>query len=255
MSFNLGLRPWGAVVATFSLLGTVAAQTEIDETLTTLEQWVEQERVLAEAEAQWEIEEAMLQDLIAVRRKELEALNRELEKDAEQSSAADERRGELLEQQDALAGVSHELKVTIAEAEGRVRKLAPLLPPPLRSRLSVVLNAIPQEGEDVEGGVGRRYQNVVAILQEVEKWQNDIYVEEETRTFGSDEIQVDTLYLGLGAAYFVDASGAYAGVGRPTAEGWTWQQEPAVAERVRTLVDIIEGGENPSFISLPVNLD
>ena len=67
--------------------------------------------------------------------------------------------------------------------------------------------------------------------------------------------QVKTLYIGLGQGYFVDENAQYAGIVRPSAEGWNEEIRNDLAPRIRDVVKIYEGEKLAEFVPLPVEIN
>ena len=69
-------------------------------------------------------------------------------------------------------------------------------------------------------------------------------------------LEVKTLYLGLGQAFFVDKKGQYAGVGKPSPEGWQWESNNDLASSISSAIAIYEGIKPPdNFIELPIVIE
>jgi hypothetical protein len=64
---------------------------------------------------------------------------------------------------------------------------------------------------------------------------------------------VKTVYVGLGQAFYVSASGE-AGVGRPGPEGWQWRPANELARNIGTMIQILQNKAKPVFVSLPVEI-
>ena len=68
-------------------------------------------------------------------------------------------------------------------------------------------------------------QNVVGILSQADKFNTTLTATSESREIeGGKVVEVRTLYWGLATAYYVDASGEYAGIGYTGPDGWEWPQ-------------------------------
>ena len=52
-------------------------------------------------------------------------------------------------------------------------------------------------------------------------------------------------------AYYVDASGQYAGIGVPGPDGWEWPRMDAAGAAIKQLIDVYEGSEDISFVNVP----
>jgi hypothetical protein len=66
------------------------------------------------------------------------------------------------------------------------------------------------------------------------------------------EVSVEVVYVGLGAAYFVNDAGNFAGLGSPGAAGWDWTVRPELADHVREVIRIYRNERPARFVSLPV---
>ena len=99
--------------------------------------------------------------------------------------------------------------------------------------------------------------NVLGVLAQAEKWNGTATFVGETRAVGDSgqKMQVRTLYWGLGQAFYVDAQGETAGIGRPGPEGWEFTNQPALAGDTELLLDIYEGNvDRIDFVGLPVEI-
>ncbi len=62
---------------------------------------------------------------------------------------------------------------------------------------------------------------------------------------------METVYVGLGAAYFVNQAGDFAGIGLPGTRGWDWKSAPELAGPVKEVLKIYRNARPAKFISLP----
>ena len=98
-------------------------------------------------------------------------------------------------------------------------------------------------------------QNIVGILSQANKFNNTITLTSETRTVNSGkEVQVNTLYWGLAMAYYVDASGEYAGISYPTANGWQTSLIEGVGSQIKQLIGVYEGENAIQFVKIPAQI-
>jgi len=70
---------------------------------------------------------------------------------------------------------------------------------------------------------------------------------------GGKPSEVKAIYLGLGQAYYVSATGE-AGISHPTLEGWPWEPAKAIAGDVLKTLEIIQGKQTAAFVPLPVKI-
>ena len=66
-----------------------------------------------------------------------------------------------------------------------------------------------------------------------------------------EEVSVQTVYLGLGAAYFVNEAGDFAGTGTAGKNGWEWTAKPEIATTVQEVVKIYRNERAARFVTLP----
>jgi hypothetical protein len=120
--------------------------------------------------------------------------------------------------QTALMATSARVKELVTALEQSVTSLALQLPPPLVEKLEPLLKRIPENPATTKFSASQRMQNVVGIINEIDKFNGPIsaFSKIQKNSAGA-EIQVEMINLGLARAYFVDKTGQYAGVGVPGA--------------------------------------
>lgn len=242
-------------VVLLSLATAIAQEKESMEGVrANLEQWVETRQLTSRLQSDWRSDKEMLDQTAAVHERELSGLNEALAK-ADTGTSQVRKEHEALETQKAEL---EEAKAAVAawatQCEQRMRILARGLPAPLTRKLEPLLSRLPQNPSETRLNPVERMQNLVGILNEVDKFNSSVVVESELKKRPSgEEIQVKTLYAGLGQAWFVDKSGSFAGVGRPTATGWAWEDQANLGARVLRAISIAENVEPPAFEQLPMS--
>jgi hypothetical protein len=114
---------------------------------------------------------------------------------------------------------------------------------------------MPDDPANTEVSLSERFQNVIGILNEVNKFNRDITVTNELRELpGGSMAEVTVVYLGLGQAYYVTSGGDGAGVGRPAADGWEWTAANHLAPEIFRTVEILKNAQPPAFVPLPVEI-
>jgi hypothetical protein len=194
----------------------------------------------------------MLGQTKALFERELAAVAEQMGKLSTNSTVADaERRkaeAELAQHGEAL----EKSKVVVANLEKEVRGILPLLPPPLTATVQPWVNRLPADSANTKAGPVERFQTVVGLLNEVDKFNNAITVANDKQPNGKgDQVSVDVIYLGLGIAYFVDAAGEVAGMGSPGAGGWQWKLQPELGPKVRDAIAIYRSQKAAEFLGLP----
>ena len=233
-----------------------AAGAEVDAFRAEMEKWVETRQILSEEKAEWEVERESLRATRDLLKQEKDALQEQTQELEQTSTAADEERAELLLRRDASQAGSQALERKIRRMEEEVLALVPRLPEPLQKKLEPLLVQIPENAEGTRQGLGQRLMNVLGVLAQAEKFNGTATFVGETRAVEGDQrVQVRTLYWGLGQAFYVDARGRLAGVGRPGAEGWEFSDDEDLAGDTELLLDIYEGNVDAiEFVNLPVEI-
>jgi hypothetical protein len=234
---------------------SVLAQSPLNETRSIVEKWVETRQLTSQLKADWLLEKEVLAQSIEVFESELQSINARMEKvDTGNSQTTSELDVVIGEQKDLTIYSTH-LKNEATRLEERLRDLARQLPVGLRDRLAQLLERIPQKPEETKISIAARIQNILGIINEVDKFNGSVSVVSELRKNQSGaEVQVQVLYVGLAQAYFADPSGEFAGIGRPGEDGWDWEILPELASKIRQAIEIYQGSQAAAFVQLPIQL-
>jgi len=139
-----------------------------------------------------------------------------------------------------------------ASIEGKITKLIPRLPVPLQEIVKPLLQRVPADPATTKMAAAERVQVIVGLLNEIDKFNNAVSVfSEKRKNEKGDEIAVETLYVGLGAAYFVNDTGDFAGMGTPGSSGWEWTVKSEIAGPVKEVVRIYRNEKPAKFVPLP----
>lgn len=232
-----------------------AAENSLSTARDTVAQWVQTQQLISRTRAEWDSDKEMLQQSKALFERELKSVQDEMAKQDTNSSVANAERlkldADLKRSNEALEAA----RVQISSLEGDLRKLLPLLPEPVMSGAQQLLNRLPADPANTKAGVSERVQTVVSLLNEVDKFNNAVTVfTEKHRNAQGEDVSVETVYVGLGAAYFVNESGNFAGHGRPGDQGWEWTVDPSLAGEIREIIRIYRNERTARFVPLPVVL-
>jgi hypothetical protein len=249
-----------AAAALLWALPAAASETATDARLLetsrdSLAKWVEVQQILSEEKRDWLIGKEVLLQRIALLESEIEALQDKTRETRKSVTTADEKRGELLDGNDALKDASGSLSESIGGLEAKTALLVAQAPDPVRERVAPLSQRLPTDPADTELSLGERYQNVIGILNELNKFNRDITVTSEFRTLADGTTaEVSVLYLGLGQAYYVNAGAGLAGVGRPGPDGWQWDAADNLAGPVAEAIAILKNEKPPAYVPLPVRI-
>lgn len=233
-----------------------AQESPLDETVSLLEQWVDTERKISDARSEWEAEKASMENLISVFEQELETLKAQIEDAEEDTSAAERRRAELSEKEERIKAIEEAVLEKIVEAEIAMKQVEDRLPPPLREELRPLINSLPEDPEESSAAIGQRVQPIIAMMTQIQKFDQAVTVVEGYREFEEGRtVQMESIYFGLGIAYYVDQAEEHAGVGQPGENGWEWRDDPSLAPQIRKFLNIYNGSQQAEYINLPVDIN
>ncbi len=221
-----------------------------------LDKWVDLQKALSKEKSEAKDAKLVLQQRIELLTRELEELKEKRVKGELDVTEADRKKAEMADKKTGIVGSLAELEKEAPALEGELRALQPLLPDPVKERLAPLFGRVPEVGKTSKASLAERYQNVVGVLNEVAKANQEIGVVSEIRTLDDGKpAEVKTLYIGLGQAYFVNATGKKGGIGRPGQHGWEWQQDDSLAGNIRLSLDMLQSKSSAKFIPMPVQID
>ena len=228
-----------AVLALFLLIGSAQAGTSLSETRSTLEKWVEARQLISKTHTDWQTDKETIEQTQLLLERELKSVEEQMAKLGTNSTQVEKERvqaeAQLKSSNESLAS-SKELA---AKLEGQIRVLVPKLPTPLQDILKPQLARMPTDSADTKMQATERMQVIVGALNELDKFNNAITTfSEKRKNQAGDEVAVETVYVGLGAAYFVNDAGDFAGSGTPGSNGWEWTIKPELAASVREVIHI-----------------
>lgn len=241
------------ILALSGAAGFVHAQ-DLAVTKETLSKWVETRRLISEEKEKWELERVMLGDRIDLVRSEHDTLSKKIHETQSLITDADRKREDLVRENDSLKNASAALVNRIYTLERGVLDLLPTLPEPVQERIRPLSQRIPA-AEETDLSLSERYQNVVGIVNELNKGAGEITVVSEVKTLGNGTTaEVQTLYIGYAAGYSCNNNGDIAFVGRPTADGWKWEQNNAIARQVADSISIMKNEKVAAFMPMPIHV-
>ena len=229
---------------------------EIETVRTKVQEWVKTRQLISDEKAEWKAEKQAMQDTLDLLNSELTQLNSELEAIAKEGTDSDSEIESLVDQKEQLRAAADLLSKEISSLEKAVLKLTNRFPPPLQATILQLKNRIPTtERGAAKRTLGERMLNIVGILNTAEKFDNTVTFDGETRTIGGESVQVDVLYIGLGTAYYLDKSGARAGIATIGADGWSWKEANNAATEIANLFAVYERtAAEAAFVSLPAEV-
>ena len=231
-----------------------AAAPTLDETRLTLSKWIETQQIISKERNDWQQGREILQGRIELVGKETAQLKDRIAQAQVAVQDSNRKRDDLTKQIAQLKETGTQLAAAVTAMEERVRKLATLAPEGLATKLGPLLQRIPADPSATRISVAERFQNVLGIMNELNKANSEITIAYEIRQLSdgsSSEVQV--IYVGLGQAYYLSPRGD-AGIGRPSDQGWVWTPAKEQAGDIFTALEIIQGKHPPAFVGLPVSI-
>jgi hypothetical protein len=226
----------------------------LEDTRVLMGKWIETQQIISKERTDWQQGKEILSSRLDLVKKEITGLEEKIHTAQEAVDATEAQKKDLLAEKAKLDDQTTQLAAAVTEMEAGVRTLSKSLPEPVRTKLLPLYQRIPEDPTTTKVSVAERYQNVLGILNEVNKANNEISVEYEVRELeGGKPSEVRVIYAGLGQAWYVSAGGE-AGIGRPTADGWKWEPSKAIAGDVSVALEILQGKHSPAFVPLPVKI-
>ena len=233
---------------------SAAPATTLEETRITMGKWIEAQQIISREANDWQQGKEILVARVALVQKEIAALEEKIAQAQTRLADGDQKRSVLDVENDQLKAVGLQLGTAVGGMEAEVRRLFWSLPEPVKTKLQPLHQRIPEDPATTRISAAERFQNVLGILNEINKANNELTVNYEVRNLADGRsVEVRSLYVGLAQAYYVSSSGE-AGIGRPGPEGWQWDPSKSVAGETLRALEIIEGKQTPAFVPLPVKL-
>jgi len=237
-------------------LAAQEAAPAVDDARHALEQWVLARRTLSLEARDWQLGRELLDERIRLVQREIDTLRGSMAEASASIADADRKRAELLAENERLKASSAELLGTVAALEARTLELLARLPEPIRERVRPLSQRLPEAGAETRLSLGERFQNVVGILNEVNKFQREITVTSEVRTLADgSSAEVTAVYVGISRGYYASASGQAAGIGSAGAAGWTWTPADDSAPAIAQAIAILKNEQPAAFVRLPARLE
>ena len=232
-----------------------AAQTRerIELTRDALEKWVETRRTIGVERRDWALGKDLLDSRIDVLDRELKTLaDRTKEVDATLTEA-DRKRDTLAQEAGTLKDASAQLAAMAAQLETKVKALVKRFPTPLAEKLKPLTQRLPEDSTSTTLSLAVRFQNVVGIINEANRFNREITQSSEIRKLADgSSVEVTAVYLGLAQGYYVGAGGRIAGIGRGAPEGWTWTESNDNGPAIERIVAILRNQKPAAFVPIPV---
>ena len=253
VTFGFGVSGFGGAA---SADDTRATGERIESMRDTLDRWVETRRIISEEQRDWALGKELLESRLDILKRDIDGVKAKIA-DAEKSiGEADRKRADLVAQNDALKATSGELAKLAADFETKTKDLVRRLPDPIKEKVRPLSQRLPEDPAASSLSLSVRFQNVVGILNEVNKFSREITVTSEVRKLSDGtSAEVTAVYLGIAQGYYIGAGGKIAGFVTATSEGWTWTAANDAAPAIGKVVAILKNEAPAEFVKVPLKLN
>ena len=248
---------WRGWIASTSLIGAMALQAgnTLNEARSTLDKWVETSQLISKTKMDWQSDREILEQSIQLFERELKSVEEQRAKLGTNSTQVERERTQAEASLKASTQALAQATRFAADFEGKITQVVPQLPAPLQGILKPLLNRMPTNSVSTRMQAAERVQVIVGVLNEMDKFNNAVTIfNEKRKNQKGEEVAVETVYVGLGTAYFVNDAGDFAGLGLPGPNGWQWNTKPELAATVREVIRIYRNESPARFVSLPVSI-
>jgi hypothetical protein len=129
------------------------------------------------------------------------------------------------------------------------------MPDRVREHVVPLSQRLPDDPDNAKESLSQRFQNVVGILNELNKANREVIVASEVRTLADGtSAEVAALYVGVGQAYYATVNGTDAGTGTPGPDGWKWAPANDAAAAITAAIAILRNEQVAGFERLPVRI-
>jgi hypothetical protein len=225
-----------------------------------LNKYYETEKLLGQEQAEWRLGKELLASRVELMEAQLKELVTKTAEEKGKITETDTER-EKLDKQNTELAKTQEMQISAVEAmEERVRKLWPMLPEVLQTKVRGQYERLPAKDlprGEIKSGVGERFLNVLAVLIEATKFHSDVVVVSERRKLkDGQELEVETIYFGLSAGYFAgaDPERPMAGMLVPGEGGWETVEMPEEAAAISDVIAMQKSAKLAGFVPLPVRV-
>ncbi len=229
---------------------------QVTDSKSALGKWVETQKVISKEKRDFELTKEMLSERIKLLEREIQELEAKIITSKDSISDADTKRFQIVKDNNEYNNNFTVLKNIVVRLEDRVRDIIMKLPENVDSHIKPLSQRLPDpENTPKKLSLSERFQNVIGILNEIDKFNREISLVSEVRNLPDGEsVEVTTVYIGLGQAYFVNATGDVAGIGNVTESGWQWNEKDEIAGAVSEIIAILKNEKVASYVKLPVDI-
>lgn len=225
----------------------------IDAARSSVSKWVGIQQIIFKERQDWRQGKELLEARIDLVQREIDELQHRLAETRGKVAEQNSKQAEVAAKIDRAKLDSQSLGGRLGRYEGEVKRLAQQMPQHVQEKISPLIQRIPEAGRADKISVAERFQNVLGVINEVNKANSEITLVSEIRKLADGKpSEVQTVYFGLAQAFFLSAKGE-AGIGRPGENGWVWEPTQATGD-IQMMIEILQAKHVPKFVTLPVSI-
>jgi hypothetical protein len=219
-----------------------------------MSKWIETQQIISKERKDWQQGKEILQARLDLVKQEVSSLKEKIFEAETAAAEAAEKRKALLADNELLKVTGARLATSVTVMEVEIRRLFKKLPEPVKEKVRPLFERMPEDASTTKVAVAERFQNVLGILNELNKANTEITVAHEVHVLaGGRSSEVKVIYIGLAQAYYVSGRGE-SGIGRPTDDGWVWEPSASAGPEIQKALEILQGTHSPAFVPLPVRI-
>ena len=211
-------------------------------------QWMKTEDLIAKEAAEWQQKKAHLTRLMQVYGEELSLLEEELEKSGGNAKQVDEAKITMKASVEASENVRKQTIAFLSRVQPRMKALSDRFPLPLRQQLKPELDYIAVKVDNKN--VREVLRSMVKVLQDGEKFSRSFTFEQQLIKLGGESLRADVMYLGFSCVFF--KAGSRVGIGRPSTNGWVFEEKPEIREQLEKGFAIKNKQAPSALFQLPI---
>lgn len=256
------MRPSIPIIALILALPLSAQSDAIsptEELRTQVSEWVETMRKIQQEENDWSRDQEVLKNYKEGLEKEIADLKEQIASAKTRKDGGDQQSLDKVAERDRLVAAQDELTRQVRVMEEALAAKLPLLPEPFQkvAKIAVGIETLRRNlqlpADQQTDDVAKRLTNVTELLAETEKFQQSVQVYSELRKDSKgNEFNMQVIYFGLGLAFAVNEDNSFALAGRPTADGWKFQERNDLAPQIQKLLITATSEKDVSFTNLPL---
>ena len=157
----------------------IPASPTLEETRLTMDKWIETQQIISRERKDWQQGKEILLGRLELIKKEVATLEEKTGQAEAGVTEASKKRSDLIAENDQLKAANTLLTEAVTGMEGEVRLLFKALPEPVQAKLQPLYQRIPEDTAKTRVSAAERFQNVLGILNELNKTNNEITVSYE----------------------------------------------------------------------------